>query len=101
MIIDRPGTTSFGSFTIMFSCKLIFLSVILSFHLTLINGQFGGFGVPFLNAGGSQAGFNNQNTNFNSHRGGSFGVIAGFGSGGQSTNFNQQNSGGGNRPIKH
>lgn len=84
----------------MFPCKITFSLVIISLHLTLINGQFGGFGVPFgggFGASGAQAGFNNQNTNFNSHRGGSFGVIAGFGSGGQSTNFNQQNSNGGNK----
>lgn len=83
----------------MFSCKLTCLLAIISLHLTLINGQFGGFGVPFLNAGGSQGGFQNQNTNFQQHRGGSFGTIAAFGSGGSSTNFNQQNSGAGNSMI--
>lgn len=81
----------------MLSIKLIFLLTIVGSKLTVINGQFGGFGTPFFsNSQGAQGGFNNQNTDFHQHRGGSFGVVAGFGTGGSTTNFNQQNSGGGN-----
>lgn len=83
----------------MLSTKLIFLLAILGCKLTALNGQFG-FNRPFFgNSGsgfGNQGGFSNQNTNFQQHRGGSFGVIAGFGSGGSSTSFNNQNSGAGN-----
>ena len=81
----------------MFSTKLFFLLAIIGSELTVINGQFG-FGGPFGfgNSAGAQGGFSNQNTNFQQHRGGTFGVVAGFGSGSSSTNFNQQNSGGGN-----
>lgn len=79
----------------LLSIKLIFLFAIVGSKLTVINGQFG-FGGPFFqNSQGAQGGFSNQNTNFQQHRGGSFGVVAGFGSGGSSTSFNQQNSNGG------
>lgn len=79
----------------MLSAKFIFLLAIVGSKLTAINGQFG-FGRPFFgNSGGAQGGFSNQNTNFQQHRGGSFGVIAGFGSGGSSTSFSNQNNGGG------
>lgn len=78
----------------MLSAKLIYFFVIfIGSNLTAINGQFGFGGGPFF--GGNSGGFNNQNTDFQQHRGGQFGVIAGFGSGGSSTSFNQ-NSGSGN-----
>jgi len=77
----------------MLSAKLIYFFVIfIGSNLTAINGQFGFGGGPFF--GGNSGGFNNQNTDFQQHRGGQFGVIAGFGSGGSSTSFNQ-NSGSG------
>lgn len=80
----------------MLSFKLFCLFIIIGGNLTVINGQFG-FDNPFFgNSGGAQGGFTNQNTNFEHHRGGAFGVVAGFGTGGSSTNFNQQNSGAGN-----
>lgn len=80
----------------MLSTKLIALLFIIGCKLTAINGQFGFGGRPFFgNSGGSQGGFSNQNTNFQQHRGGSFGVIAGFGTGGSSTSFNNQNTGAG------
>lgn len=79
----------------MLSAKLIFVLAIVGSKLIAINGQFG-FGRPFFgNSGGSQGGFSNQNTNFQQHRGGSFGVIAGFGTGGSSTSFSNQNNGAG------
>lgn len=81
----------------MLSTKLTFLLVIIGCcNLSVINGQFG-FSRPFFqNSQGAQGGFTNQNTNFNQHRGGSFGVVAELGSGQSSTNFQQHNSGAGN-----
>lgn len=80
----------------MLSIKLIYMFIIIGGNLAVINGQFGFGSTPFFgNAGGAQGGFTNQNTNFQQHRGGAFGVLAGFGAGGSSTNFNQQNSGAG------
>lgn len=74
------------------SVKLILLFVFVGCNLT-VHGQFG-FNRPFF-SNGAEGGFTNQNTNFQQHRGGSFGVVAGFGTAGSSTNFNQQNSGAG------
>lgn len=78
----------------MYSHKSVSLLVIFATLLTMINGQFGGFGAPslFQTAANTAGQFSNSNTNFQQTRGGSFGAVAAFGSGGSTTNFNQQNT---------